>query len=68
MRVASKVLNFEVEKCKIVDFFIMANFWGSFQDGFKMSVKMTRENEPPDATLEPPDATFQKEPSYKRTS
>ena len=46
----------------------MANFWGSFQDGFKMSVKMTGENEPPDATLEPPDATFQKEPSYKRTS
>ena len=46
----------------------MANFWGSFQDGFKKSVKMTRENEPPDATLEPPDATSQKEPSYKRTS
>ena len=51
-----------------MDFFIMANFLGSFQDGFKMSVKMTRENEPPDATLEPPDATSHKESNYKRTS
>ena len=62
------MLKFKVEKYEIVDFFIMANFWGSFQDGFKMSVKMTRENEPPDATLEPPDATSHKESNYKRTS
>ena len=62
------MLKFEVEKFKIVDFFIMANFFGSFSDGLKKSTKITRENEPPDATLEPPDATSQKEPSYKRTS
>ena len=35
----------------------MANFFGSFSDGFKKSEKMASEIEPPDATLEPPDAT-----------
>ena len=46
----------------------MGNFLGSFSEGLKKSTKMTKENQPPDATLEPPDATSQKEPSYKRTS